>query len=194
MSYAFVSEAHVSIGSVPVGVDVRRGQAQINISNVDVVEGDVVHMKYYLNDIPKGVYGVVTFADMDGVIPYFTFSFDEEVYELYDDVSVFDFINLDIYRTHTYTKVSYYSLDAEIFRANYSKELKSYNTSLDYTISINSEGREFFGSFKEVVTADKLIFADYCKNYAYGVSLTEDSYANRKNKFRKSVNFNVALR
>lgn len=194
MSYAFVSEAYVSIGFVPVGVDVRKGQAQINISNVDVVEGDVVHMKYYLNDIPKGVYGIVTFVDMDGVIPFFTFSFDEEVYELYDDVSVSDFINLDIYRTHTYTKVSYYSLDAEIFRANYSKELKSYNTSLDYTISINSEGREFFRSFKEVVTADKLIFADYCKNYAYGVSLTEDSYTNRKNKFRKSVNFNVALR
>jgi hypothetical protein len=194
MSYAFVSESHDSVPSIGTFVNVSNGQASINVGGVDVTDGDIVHMKYYLNDIPKGVYGVVIEADMDGVIPYFAFQFDEEVYPLTANVLSSDFIRADIYRTVLYSKVSEYSLDVEFVRANYSKELKSYNTSLNYTLNLNNEGREFFGSFKQVLTAEKLIFADYCKNYSYGVSLTEDTYIKRGNKFRKSINFNVAER
>lgn len=194
MNYTFLSKVHTSILLIPINVTVLKTTASINIGNIDVVEGDVVHMKYYLDGIPKGVYGVVTYAAMDAQIPSFSFDFDVEVYPLNSTVTQADFINLDIYRDIDYSKVSQYSLEAEITRANYSKELKSYNTSLNYSISINNEGREFFGSFKNVITSDKLIFTDYCKNYAYGVSLNEDTYINRNNKFRKLVNFNVAER
>lgn len=192
--YEFVTTYRSNISPYAVGADVRQGQVTINLAGVDVIEDDVVHMRYKENNIPKGVYGVVTFVDMDGVIPYFTFSFDEDIYNLFDDVAQGDFLGVDIYRGTAYDKVSYYAISTNVTRANYSEELKSYNVSLTHELKINSEGREFFGSFKDVIVADKILFADYCKSYAYGVSLSEDSYNNRRNKFRKSINFNIAKR
>lgn len=192
--YIFVTQNQSNIASNAVAPTLRDEEVTLEIGNVDVVVDDVVHMRYKENGIPKGLYGVVIFEDMDGTIPSFVFKFDSNIYELYSNISQGDFLGVDIYRGIQYEKVSTYNISTDVTRANYSEELKSYNVSLSHDLTINSEGREFFGSFKDVIVADKIIFADYCKSYAYGVSLSEDSYNNRKNKFRKSINFNIAKR
>jgi hypothetical protein len=172
-------------------VFVRGNTASINIL-VDVAVRDVIHMRYRENGIPKGVYGVCTYSDMDAVFPSFSFDFDQNIYELFSDISQGDFLGIEVYREVEHHKVSYYSISTSVTRANYSEELRSYNVSLDHSLIIGNDGREFFGDFKEVIVSDKIIFADWCNYYAYGVSLDEDTYNNRYNKFRKSVSFNVA--
>ena len=192
--YIFVTQNQSNIALNAVAPTLRDEEVTLEIGNVDVLVDDVVHMRYKENGIPKGLYGVVIFEDMDGITPSFVFKFDSNIYELYTNISQGDFLGVDIYRGIQYEKVSTYNISTDVTRANYSEELKSYNVSLSHDLTINSEGREFFGSFKNVIVADKIIFADYCKSYAYGVSLSEDSYNNRKNKFRKSINFNIAKR
>jgi hypothetical protein len=192
--YIFVTQNQSNIAPNAVAPTLRYEEVTLEIGNVDVLVDDVIHMRYKENGIPKGLYGVVIFEDMDGATPSFVFKFDSNIYELYSNISQGDFLGADIYRGIQYEKVSTYNISTDVTRANYSEELKSYNVSLSHDLTINSEGREFFGSFKNVIVADKIIFADYCKSYAYGVSLSEDSYNNRKNKFRKSINFNIAKR
>ena len=113
---------------------------------------------------------------------------------MFSNVAQSDFLGITVYRTVEHDSVSYYSIETSVTRANYSEELKSYKVSLDHSLTINNDGREFFGDFKDVVVADKILFADHCENYAYGVSLDEDSYNTRYNKFKRSVSFNIAKR
>ena len=190
-NFGFLTTSSGNIAPYAVEVSVRGNTASLEIF-ADVVIRDVIHMRYRENGIPKGVYGVCTYSDMDGVIPNFSFDFDQNIYELFSDISQADFLGIEIYRDVEHNKVSYYSISTSVTRANYSEELKSYNVSLDHSLVIGNDGREFFGDFKEVIVSDKIIFADWCDNYAYGVSLDEDTYNNRYNKFRQSVSFNVA--
>lgn len=192
-NFGFLTTTSGNIAPQAVNVTVRANTASLDVF-ADVIARDVIHMRYRENGIPKGVYGVCTYADMDGVVPNFTFTFDQNIYPLFSSVSQGDFLGIEIYREIEHNKVSYYSISTSVTRANYSEELKSYNVSLDHSLTIDNDGREFFGDFKDVIVADKIIFADYCDNYAYGVSLDEDTYNNRYNKFRKSVSFNVAKR
>lgn len=175
-------------------VGLRYNEVTVPISNVDVLVDDVIHLKYYESNIPKGVYGVCTYVDMDGITPNFVFKFDQDVYELFNNILQQDVIGIDNYRGTVYDKVSQYDITASVNRATYGDELKSYYTSLDYNLIINQENRLFFNGFKQVITADKILFANYCKSFAYGVSLSEDSYNNINNVFKQSVNFNIAKR
>lgn len=190
-NFGFLTTPYGNIAPYAVEVEVRGNTASIEIlTDVDV--RDVIHMRYKENGIPKGVYGVCRYSDMDAIIPNFSFDFDQNIYELFSDISQGNFLGIEVYRNVEHDKVSYYSISTSVTRANYSEELKSYNISLDHSLVIGNDGREFFGDFKQVIVSDKIIFADWCDNYAYGVSLNEDTYNNRYNKFRQSVSFNVA--
>lgn len=194
--YEFLVDQRSAIS--PIGltspIDVRSNIVSVYMSNFDVLVDDVIHLKYRENGIPKGVYGVCTYADPDAVNPSFSFVFDQEIYELFNDISQSDVIGIDNYRGSIYQKVSQYDIKSSVNRATYGDELKAYNISLDYSLTINEENRLFFNGFKEVIRAEKIIFADYCKSFAYGVSLSEDSYNNINNVFKKSINFNIAKR
>lgn len=194
MTYAFLTTALSSVAPNSAAPTLRDNICSIEISGVNIAVRDVVHMRYKENGIPKGVYGICTFSDTDGVTPNFSFVFDQNIYLLFNNISQSDFMGLDIYRNLEYEKVSYYAISTKVLRSNYSDELKLYNTAIDHKLSINNEGREFFGSFKDVMVSDKIIFADYCNNYSYGVSLDEETFNNKYNKFRKSINFNIANR
>jgi hypothetical protein len=192
--FLITQRSSISPGGLTDVVGLRYNEVTVPISNVDVLVDDVIHLKYYESNIPKGVYGVCTSVDMDGVNPNFVFKFDQDVYELFNNILQQDVIGIDNYRGTVYDKVSQYDITASVNRATYGDELKSYYTSLDYNLIINQENRLFFNGFKQVITADKILFADYCKSFAYGVSLSEDSYNNINNVFKQSVNFNIAKR
>lgn len=192
--FLITQRSSISPGGLTDVVDLRDNEVTVFISTVDVLVDDVIHLKYYESNIPKGVYGVCTSVDMDVVTPNFVFKFDQDVYELFNNILQQDVIGIDNYRGTVYDKVSQYDIIASVNRATYGDELKSYYTSLDYNLIINQENRLFFNGFKQVITADKILFADYCKSFAYGVSLSEDSYNNINNVFKQSVNFNIAKR
>lgn len=192
--YEFLTTAisFINSGALNDPIGIRNNVATVPISNANVLVDDVVHLKYYENDIPKGVYGVVISADFDAVVPSFSFRFDQDIYELFNNILQQDVIEISNYRGTVYDKVSQYDIKSSVNRATYGDELKAYYVSVDYNLVINQENRLFFNGFKEVITAQKILFADYCKSFAYGVSLSEDSYNNINNVFKQSVNFNIA--
>ena len=194
--YEFLTAQRSSITPLALiaNVGVRDNEVNVKVPNVDVLVDDVIHLTYTVNNIPKGVYGVCIYVDMGAVVPEFTFKIDQNIYELYSNIPQGNVTSISNYRGTVYDKVSQYDIKTNVTRATYSEELRSYNTSLDYELVINQELRSFFGGFKTVIIADKILFADYCNSYAYGVSLSEDSYNNINNVFKQSVNFNIAKR
>lgn len=192
--YIFVTEQVTSIAPiVSTDITVRSNEVTVEIQ-ASVELDDVIHLRYRDGNILKGVYGIVSFIDFDAQVPYFVFTFDKNIYQLSEDIIPSDFLGADVYRGNTYDKISKYDIKSSVVRATYSEEQKSYYTSFNYELSINEEKRAFFNSFKPVLAASKILFADYCDGFAYGVSLTEDSYDNIGNVFKKSINFNIAKR
>ena len=192
--YIFVTEQVTSIAPiVSTDITVRYNEVTVEIQ-ASVEVDDVIHLRYKEGNILKGVYGIVSFIDFDAQVPYFVFTFDEEIYQIAGDITPSDFLGADVYRGNTYDQVSKYDIKSSVVRATYSEEQRSYYTSFNYELSINEEKRKFFNGFKPVLSASKILFADYCDGFAYGVSLTEDTYDNISNVFKKSINFNIAKR
>ena len=196
MTFQFITNPQSSINTsaLTAPVDVDGELATVFVPSVTVQVNDVVHLSYKLNDIPQGVYGVCISVDMDGAQPNFVFKFDSEVYSLSADIPQNNVTDITTYRGNAYDKVSQYEIVPTVTRAVYSDQLKSYNTTLDYSLTINQENRKFFNGFKSVVTEDKILFADFCDNYAYGVSLSDVTFNNIKNVFSQAINFNIAKR
>ena len=192
--YTFVTEQTSSLAPL-VSNDITVRYSEVNVPiQASVQIRDAIHLRYKEGNVLKGVYGVVTFIDFDAQIPYFVFTFDKNIYQLDSNITPSNFLGADIYRGIAYDKVSQYDINSSVVRATYSEEQISYYTSFDYELSINEEKRSFFNGFKPVLAATKILFVDYCDSVAYGVSLTEDSYDNISNVFKKSINFNIAKR
>ncbi len=196
MTFQFITNPQLSINTsaLTAPVDVDGESATVFVPSVTVQVNDVVHLSYKLNSIPQGVYGVCTSVDMDAAQPNFVFKFDSKVYSLLADIPQNNVTDITAYRGNAYDKISQYEIVPTVTRAVYSDQLKSYNTTLDYSLTINQENRKFFNGFKSVVTEDKILFADFCDNYAYGVSLSEATFNNIKNIFSQVINFNIAKR
>jgi hypothetical protein len=194
--YDFLTEQVTSIapGAVLNDITVRDNEVTVQLGNVDVLVDDVIHLKYKDGVIPKGVYGICIYENLSDPIPSFSFKFDTEIFDLSSDIDPQYFYGIDVYRGTVYDKVSQYDIQTEIIRSTYSEELKVYQYSENHLLRINQEKRKFFGGFRSVLSADKILFADYCKQVAYGVSLSEDTYSNINNAFSKSINFNIAKR
>ena len=135
--YIFVTQNQSNIALNAVAPTLRDEEVTLEIGNVDVLVDDVVHMRYKENGIPKGLYGVVIFEDMDGITPSFVFKFDSNIYELYSNISQGDFLGVDIYRGIQYEKVSTYNISTDVTRANYSEELKANGGVSPYKEAVN---------------------------------------------------------
>ncbi len=196
MTFQFITtpQSSINTAALTAPVDIDNELATVFVPGVNVQVNDVIHLSYKLNSIPHGVYGVCTSVDMDAATPNFVFKFDSDVYELTVDIPQNNVTDITTYRGNTYDKISQYEIVPTVTRAVYSNQLNSYNTTLDYDLIINKENRKFFSEFKSVVTADKILFADLCDNYAYGVSLSEATFDNINNVFSQAINFNIAKR
>lgn len=196
MTFQFITNPQSSINTsaLTAPVDVNGELATVFVPSVSVQVNDVIHLSYKLNDIPQGVYGVCVSVDMDAAQPNFVFNFDSKVYSLLADIPQNNVTDITTYRGNAYDKVSQYEIIPTVTRAVYSDQLKSYNTTIDYNLTINQEKRKFFTEFKSVITEDKILFADLCDSYAYGVSLSEATFNNINNVFSQAINFNIAKR
>ena len=188
MSYSFRTVPHTELAAGFDTIEVRG-----DIFNLQSLPGsydarDVMHLRYRDGNLIKGVYGVATDETGD------YFKFDQRIYKLSSDILAQDVIGATIYRADAFDKVSSYDIQSNISRAVYGEDLKAYNITSEYYIAINQEKRNFFGGFENVVTSNKIIFVDNCDSFAYGVSLSEESYANINNAFSQKTTFKIAKR
>lgn len=154
-------------------------------------------------DIGDVIY--VPYSDVAGVYAYCTdgagriFVFDDEVYtnvpfSLNTNQGKYWEVN-DI----IYDDVTSFRIIAEIEKGLYSNSYISYKTSVDYKLVINSKRREFFNdtankSVRALLLENDIVFADSCKQFAYGVGFGGSDFDVFNNRFKSSIEFNIATR
>jgi len=59
---------------------------------------------------------------------------------------------------------------------------------------VDNKRRVFNGEVKTLITTTYVIFKDTCDEVAYLVSFGEDAFVTLNNKFKSSLEFNIAIR
>lgn len=189
MSYAFKITEHQSFAPGFSEVNVRDNTFDLPQNTFSFDREDVIHITYSENGFKKGVYAVCT-----GIGQGAGFTFDQRIYPLTTTINQQDVLGATVYRGDAYEKISTIDFNVSVNRAVYSNEYRAYNVNKDYQIVVNQENRRFFDSFDDVALSEKMILADYCENYAYGVSYDEQTFNLVNNKFATALVFNVATR
>ncbi len=92
------------------------------------------------------------------------------------------------------SSVSSFRLQADATVSTYSESYRPYNTSFNYSIITDTRRRLLFGDVKELISTTWLVFKDSCNGVAYLVSFGEDTFVALNNKFKSSLEFNIATR
>jgi hypothetical protein len=149
------------------------------VQNRDVVK--VVYTDTY----EKAVYGVCT-NQATGEI-----TFDENIYPVNPSsftATVFLYNDTDI------DEVSVYRIGIDIENGLYSKAYTQYTANTTYSLIVPARRNEYFGIASTLVTNPNVVFADYCDGVAYGVGFSDGSFDTLNNKFKSSLEFNIATR
>jgi len=100
----------------------------------------------------------------------------------------------DVFTDLLSSSVSSFRLQANVTVATYSESYRPYNTSFNYSIIIDDRKRLLFGDVKELISTTWVVFKDGCNGVAYLVSFGEDTFVALNNKFKSSLEFNIATR
>lgn len=189
MSYAFKITPTQSLSAGFSEVDIRDNTFDLPQNTYVFERDDVIHITYSDGNFKKGLYAVCT-----GTGTTAGFTFDQRIYTRTTSIAQGDVLGATIYRGDSYSKISDVNINVSVNHGIYSNEYKSYKTSKDYQLIVNEEKRDFFDSFDDVAYAEKVIFADYCNSYAYGVAFSEERFGLLNNTFSSSLAFNIATR
>ena len=149
------------------------------VGNRDVVK--IVYTDVY----EKAIYGVCTDFNTGEI------TFDKDIYpvELTNfSGTVFKYNNTDIYET------SIYRIGVDVENGLYSKAYNQYTSNISYSLIIPVKRDTYFGGASTVITSSDVAFADLCDSKAYGVGLSDISLDTLNNKFKSSLEFNIATR
>ena len=166
------------------------GNIDFPTSSLIFSDRDVVHVRYKSGNFRKGIYLIA--VNQETTDPYFTF--DSNIYSFDSTVLAVDVIGASVYSAAGFTKISQIDFTVDVLHGLYSNEYKKYSTSKDFNLSINAENKRFFDSFDDYAYEGKLVIADFCNGYAYGIALRENAYGLIKNTFNSPILFNVATR
>ena len=145
---------------------------------------DVVRI-VYTDTYEKAVYGVCTNA-VTG-----EFTFDENIYPVGPSgitATIFKYNSADVHET------SVYRVAVDVENGLYSKAYNQYASNISYSLIIPTKRDEYFGAASTIITSSDVAFADLCDSKAYGVGLSEISLDTLNNKFKSSLEFNIATR
>jgi hypothetical protein len=145
---------------------------------------DVVRI-VYTDVYEKAVYGVCT-NPVTG-----EFTFDENIYPVGPSgitATIFKYNSTDVYET------SVYRIGIDVENGLYSKAYSQYASNTSYSLIIPTKKSEYFGVASSIITPPNVAFADLCDNKAYGVGLSDISLDTLNNKFKSSLEFNIATR
>ena len=92
------------------------------------------------------------------------------------------------------SSVSSFRLQADATVSTYSESYRPYNTSSKYSVIVDTKRRLLFGDVKELISTTWVVFKDSCNGVAYLVSFGEDTFVALNNKFKSSLEFNIATR
>lgn len=146
---------------------------------------DVVKISY-TDTYQKAVYAVCTKA-----VGAATFEFDDNIYPVGPSS-----ITATIYRYNTddIETVGAYRISAEVENGLYSKAYTQYASNNSFSLIIPAKRNQYFGVAAEIVTNPDVAFADYCDSVAYGVGFSDGSFDLLNNKFKSTLEFNIATR
>lgn len=157
----------------------------ITTANAFAVTGDIVYFK--ISDT-KGAVGVCQEAVTKFLV-------DTNIYTSipvsFTPSAAYHFVEAN---DLLYSDVRSYKFETSVNIATYSESYRPYNTSFDYKIVIDNKRREFQGNFKTMISTTYVVFKDSCNDFAYLVSFGDDVFTTLNNKFKSSVEFNVATR
>ena len=158
------------------------GLLTITSGSVPVQARDVVRI-VYTDTYEKGVYAVALSPT--------TFSYDPNIYNVSVSTltaAVFAYVDVDIYA------VGAYRIGVEIENGLYSNAYIKYASSITYSLTIPLSRGECFGPVNTILTSSDVVFVDLCDNIAYGVGFLGDNFDTLNNKFKSSLEFNIATR
>jgi hypothetical protein len=146
---------------------------------------DVVKISYS-DGYQKAVYGICT--DASGAA---SFKFDDNIYPV-----GLSNITATIFRYNTteVDSVNAYRMGIDIENGLYSKAYTQYAANTTYSLIVPARRNEYFGIASTLVTNPDVVFADYCDGVAYGVGFSDGSFDTLNNRFKSSLEFNIATR
>ena len=168
------------IGFTKIADNVVR--AGSNIGNI--VLRDVVKIQYNDN-YQRAIYGICT-NESTGEI-----TFDERIYPVTLSTftgTVFRYNDTDI------DEVNVYRIGIDIENGLYSKAYTQYAANTSYSLIVPARRNDYFGIASTLVTNPDVVFANYCDSVAYGVGFSDGSFDTLNNKFKSSLEFNIATR
>lgn len=145
---------------------------------------DIVRI-VYTDTYEKAVYGVCTNA-VTG-----EFTFDENIYPVGPSsvtATIYKYNSADVEETDVYR------IAVDVENGLYSKAYTQYESNVTYSLIIPAKRNEYFGAASTIITSADVAFADYCDSKAYGVGLSDASLDTLNNKFKSSLEFNIATR
>lgn len=155
------------------------GGAVGGIQNRDVVKIS------YPDNYQKAVYAICTDFNTG------RFEYDENIYPV--DLSsftatVYPYLSTDVH------EVDVYRIGVDIQNGLYSNAYIKYASDNTYTLRIPASRNEYFSGIETIVTQPNVVFADYCDNKAYGVGFTDGGFDLLNNRFKSTLEFNIATR
>lgn len=152
--------------------------------------GDVIYLPH------NNVYGLYAYC-IDA--PARQFKFDSEIYT--NVPSSINTSNGKYWEVGDviYDDVNAYRIGSQVEKGLYSNSYITYKTSVDYTLVITNKRREFFTgtsnkSVKALILKEDIVFSDACSEVAYGVGFAGEDFNTFNNKFKSSLEFNIATR
>ena len=155
------------------------GGAVGSIQNRDVVR--IVYTDVY----EKAVYAICTDFNAG------RFEYDENIYPVGLSsltATVYPYNATDVH------EVSVYRVAVNIENGLYSKAYTQYAVNTTYNLIVPANRNSFFNGLDIIITQPNVVFADYCDNKAYGIGFAEGGFDLLNNKFKSSLEFNIATR
>lgn len=166
---------------------------EIGASNFNT--GDVVRVEYVIGAITYGFYALC----IDGAAD--TFSFDKNIYK--GVPASFNAVG-GLFKTTEYFPEDIFRIDVDIQQGSYSKQYIKYSSSTSYKLILPNNRRNLYGSdtigelleYEETTSGyiPQLCYVDECGGAAYGVSFTEGTFDIFNNRFKSTIEFNIATR
>jgi hypothetical protein len=146
---------------------------------------DVVKISYP-DGYQKAVYAICT--DASGAA---SFKFDSNIYPV-----GLSSITATIFRYNTtdIDSVDVYRIGVDIENGLYSKAYTQYASNNSYSLIVPARRNDYFGISSTLVTNPDVVFANYCDGVAYGVGFSDGSFDTLNNRFKSSLEFNIATR
>ena len=146
---------------------------------------DVVKISYS-DTYQKAVYAIC--IDASGAA---SFKFDSNIYPVGISsmtATIYKYNGTDI------DSVNVYRIGIDIENGLYSKAYTQYSSNNSYSLIVPARRNDYFGISSALVTNPDVVFANYCDSVAYGVGFSEGSFDTLNNRFKSSLEFNIATR